>query len=98
MTLGAALFGSGTALSVGWWIYGMQAKPSKAFWELPGWLGVGVLTLGGMCLVVGLLIRDPDSAAPMGPAHDHSIVQNTSVGDINTEGGDVDVSQKADKR
>lgn len=98
MTLGAALFASGTALSVGWWIYGMQARPAEAFWQWPSWLGAGLLAVGGLCLAVGLFKRDPDSAAPAATADNHSVVQQTSVGDINTSGGGVDISQEADGR
>jgi len=98
MTLGAALFASGTAVCVAWGIHAMNSKPNEAFWQWPGWLGVGLLALGGLCLAVGLLKRDPDSGPPVASAHDQSVVQQTTVGDINSKGGDVDISQRADNR
>jgi hypothetical protein len=98
MTLGAALFASGTAVCVAWGIYAMSSKPSEAFWQWQGWLGAGLLAVGGLCLAVGLLKRDPDSGAPVASAHDQSVVQQTNVGDISTTGGDVDISQRVDNR
>lgn len=98
MTLGAALFASGTAVCVAWGIYAMGATPNEAFWQWQGWLGAGLLAVGGTSLIVGLLKQDPDSTAPIASAHDHSVMQQTNIGDINSEGGDVDISQRVNNR
>ena len=95
MTLGTAVFGAGVALSVTWLISVKQAKPSEAFFQWPGWLGVGLLILGAICLLVGFFKPDRDPPSQTGS---NSVAQSINTGDIDSGGGDVDISQRSDRR
>jgi hypothetical protein len=61
LALGAMLMSVGAALSVGYWIYGLQASPKVSFWHLPGYIGGVLLVLGLIVLVIGFFGRVEDS-------------------------------------
>ena len=95
MTLGAALFASGTAVCVAWGIYAMNSKPNEAFWEWQGWLGVGLLAVGGTASSSGLLKRDPDSGASSPQPTTSQWCNRPTPATSTAKGGDVDISQKS---
>ncbi|HEY8303845.1 MAG TPA: NACHT domain-containing protein [Solirubrobacteraceae bacterium] len=53
LALGTALTGIGGTLTAGYWIYVLQASPAGGFWQLPGYLGIAVLTVGFVALLAG---------------------------------------------
>lgn len=101
LAVGGALAAAGTALAVGYWIYGMQASPHVNFWHWPGYLGYALLALGVVALAIGFLGRDPGSS-PKVRQSQHGGDHSTQIqsGRTQRSGEMTDQSQKvgADNR
>jgi hypothetical protein len=69
----------GGALAVAYWIYVLQAGSRATFWRSPGYVGIGVLMIGIVCLIAGWFA--PDSASDSGQ------VQRGGAGSTNLQAG-----------
>lgn len=87
---GAALLGVGGAGAVAYWIYGLEARPSKSFWQLPGFIALGVVLLGLGLLLTGLMVPVREQSGQVQRSGSHS----TNV----QAGGDVRMSSSDRKK
>lgn len=57
LAIGTTFAPIGSALCIGYWIYGLQASPQVGFWHLPGYAGCLLVLLGLIGLAIGFFGR-----------------------------------------
>lgn len=55
LAAGTVFAGLGGTAGVGYWLFGLQASPREEFWQLPGYLSVGVFVVGMILLGIGFM-------------------------------------------
>jgi hypothetical protein len=58
LALGTALVGGGFTLGVAYWIFTLGNSGGRAFWEVPGFISVGLAVIGALALGLGLFRKD----------------------------------------
>jgi hypothetical protein len=86
LTLGSAITGVGATVSVGYWIYTLQAPGHPSFWELPGIASIILIVTGLSLLLIGFF-----APTPTDPPRQH---QQGDEGSTNLQAGrDIRISR-----